>query len=364
MQVTFSSPITDGPAVFAYWWVPDSNASNPVVPVTGTSADVTISSSLPADGSADGAVRYAVVPVTLGLTGTVTTAPVTVAPTNTSATLWVAVYDAAGNVSSGGSPVHQATPYVLSSLSADPAVDYSHGHAWVLDGLSLSGGSVVTDQNATAGTSTTSESDLTLGSAQATASEDLTGNGSDTVFAFDGTTAAQTVTSAQQVVDTTQPFTVSAWIDPSTVTSGVPLIAVSEESAGSGTAAFKLGVSSSSTGYYEFCVRPQAGSGTQVCANGPAAVANTPAFVAGIWDPSNHQIRLLIGNQLAAVAVTPYSLPGGEVSSTGPLLVGADYISGAIANEFNGYITDPSIFPGIVDGDQLTNLDTPRDVNF
>ncbi len=359
MQLTFSSSYANAPAVFAYWWVPDTTTTSPNVPVTGTSADISISSPLPADGSADGQVRYAAVPE--ASSGTVTSNPVTIAPPNTSATLWVAMYDAAGNVSSdGGTPAHESAGYALTGLSPDPGVDYVHGHGWNLDPLTLPIGSTVSDDNTNPGTSTTSESDLTLGSTSTSASVDLTGNGPAPVFAFTGA-ATDTVTSAQQVVDTTKPFTVSAWVQASTVTSGVPMIAVSQAASGSGSAAFKLGVSAS--GLYEFCVQPQTVPGSPVCAYGSAAVAGFPEFIAGIWDPANHQLRLLVGDQLPENGVAPYVLPTGETSSTGALLIGANYTTGALANEWNGYVTDPSIFPGIIDKQQLDNLTYPRPVN-
>ena len=360
MQVTFSSVASDVPAVFAYWWVPDAALGGPNVPVTGTPSDVSISSSLPADGSADGQVRYAVVPAAVAGSGTVTTAPVTVAPTNRSSTLWVAVYDAAGNVSSNGGSAHSAG-YALTGLAPDPGVIDSLGHSWRLDGLTAPFGATVQDTNSNAGSSMTSRSDLTLGSTQHGDSTDL-GTGGPS-FLFSGA-ASDTVTTAHQVVDTTKPFTVSAWVQPSTVTSGVPMIAVSQAATGSGSAAFKLGIASNNPGMYEFCVRPQAVVGAQICVYGPLAVAGAPEFIAGIWDPSNRQIRLLVGNQLAAVGTVPYVLPTGETSSTGPLLVGADWVTGALASEWKGYVTDPAIYPGIIDDTQLGNLTYPRAVNF
>ena len=360
MQVTFSTVATDAPAVFAYWWVPDAALGSPNVPVTGSSSDVSISSGLPANGSADGQVRYAVVPPAIAGSGTVTTAAVTVAPTNRSSTLWVAVYDAAGNVSSNGGSAH-SIGYALTGLAPDPRVSDSLGHNWSLDGLTAPFGATVQDTNSNSGSSITSRSDLTLGSTQKGDSTDL-GTGGPS-FVFSGA-ASDTATAAHQVVDTTKPFTVSAWVQPSTVTSGVPMIAVSQAAVGPGSAAFKLGIVSSTPGIYEFCVRSPAVVGVQICAYGPTAVAGTPEFIAGIWDPSNHQVRLLVGNQLAAVGTVPYRLPPGETSSTGPLLVGADWVTGALASEWKGYVTDPAIYPGIIDDTQLGNLTYPRAVNF
>jgi hypothetical protein len=77
----------------------------------------------------------------------------------------------------------------------------------------------------------------------------------------------------------------------------------------------------------------------------------------------NEQVRLYEAGAVNAIAVEWYKVPGGEVSADGPLLVGSDYVSGADANEWDGYVSDPSIFPGIVDALQASNLSVTGDVN-
>jgi Concanavalin A-like lectin/glucanases superfamily len=172
------------------------------------------------------------------------------------------------------------------------------------------------------------------------------------VFSFSGA-ATDTVTSAHTVVDTTQPFTVGAFVQPSsTITSSTGEVAVSKSAVGSGSSAFTLGMSPS--GNYEFCLRPSGSA--PVCAIDPAtAIPLTTEYIAGEWDPANQQIRLFEAGSTTAKASAWFS---GTAESTGPLLIGTDFVGGTDANEWRGEISDPSLFPGIVDKAQEFHLST------
>jgi hypothetical protein len=354
MTVHFSAPPTDAPAVFAYWWVPGTATTSPDVPVTGTSADVTISSPLPADGTGDGQVRYATV-----VPGTASSASVTVAPIDQSSTLWVAVYDAAGNESFDGVSAH-STGKQVTGLAPDPGIDYSVGHFWNLDASSSPLPSTIADTNTTSGTAPAGAIPLNLTSSTPTTVVADLGNGPLPVFSFDGT-VAEAVRSTKTVADTTAPFTVSALVQPNVIPAGgeIALSQKADNGVIQGNAAYSLGISGQ--GNYEFCMYSKVTDPvyTHACAIGSAATAGTPAFISGVWDPRNQQLRLLVNG--TAVGWAWYTLPTGEVSSTGPLLVGAEAGEGEPAEfGWNGLITNPSVYPGIVDSTEASNLVADR----
>jgi hypothetical protein len=349
--------------VFAYWWEPDGSATSPTLPVTvGVNP-----ASFPATGNGSGEVRYADVASDSG--GTLTSATVSVAPTNTTSTLWVALFDAEGNPSTNGAtPPSPAVGHAFGTptvLASDTGFDYSHGHEWFTSLLTPPIVGAVTDANTTTPVTppatTVNESDLTLGASTLSSTDD----NNNTAFQFpnpSGTTATDVARSAREVVDTTQAFSVAAWVEPTSTTTGNTEIAVSQAAVSPGSAAFRLGMSSD--GHYEFCMRPQSPAGSAVCARGAAATSGSPELIVGIWDPANQQIRLLAGPFIEPSMIVSYSPPSGDTSSTGSLLIGSDYTSGAATSEWQGWVENPAIFPGIIDAHELMNLIGDHAITF
>lgn len=354
-QVKFSAAATTVPEVFAYWWtdtyvtgegasVPTGGAPNPA--------------SLPADGSGAAEVRYATAIAPTGGATTQSTGDITVAPPDVNATLWVAVFDAAGNVSTDPlATSSHAAGLPFSSLSADPKVDYNHGHEWDVSSLSTPLPATVSDLNTSVGSGLANGAALgpqSPASALAFVSANMTGYGAQPVLSFSGS-ASDTAAASHQVIDTTQAFSVSAFVQPTSVSTGVAETAVAQAATGSGSAAFTLGMNS--TGHYAFCIRPQTTAGSATCAVDSATASTTsPQFIEGVWDPANQQVRLLETGSIVPVAVNWYKLPPGEISATGPLLIGSDFVSGSDTNEWKGLVTDPSIFPGIIDTTESSRL--------
>jgi hypothetical protein len=338
MTVQFTATASDDAASFAYWWADGSPASpGPSVP----NPLATTTSPIPADGSAAGGVRYASV---VGSTNQ--SAVLTVAPIDTSSTLYVATFDGAGNVSS--------TASYTRTVGASPTVDNNvDGHQWLLEGLlSLSGG--VPDTNSITGSGLTSQSNLTVVAPTNTGFTDSWAAGFPTPM-FDFTASpTQLVHSAQQVVDTTKSFTASAWVEPAALPGAGKFETVLAQQ-GATNSGFALQLNSA--GNWQFCIRPQVAGGTTDCAVSSAvATLGASVMVTGVWDAANNQVRLLINDQLTAAAVRPHTVPTGDTSSTGYLLVGSDYIGGVTASQWNGEIDDTAIFPGVIDTAELNYL--------
>ncbi|HEX4057580.1 MAG TPA: hypothetical protein VHX87_04595 [Galbitalea sp.] len=340
VTVKFASNLGDNVVAFAYWWTDGAPASpGPAAP----SSLVSISTALPADGAASGGVRYASASPTTGDSATLTVAPI-----DLSSTLNVASFDAAGNESKAGSNSSYGTSVTALRSST---VDYAHGHEWVLDQLSSPLSSTVADSNTTSGSSLTSEADLSLGSTvNKSATDEFYSDGYYYTPVFGFTASGQIVRTSRQVIDTTQSFTVTGFIN---LTDRSSVSAMAQ--AGTGSSGFSLQTDSS--GKWQFCVRPQVSGGSTNCATAPsAAPLSTWLEVTGIWDAENQQVRLLIGDSFAITAVGPHTLPPGDHSSTGDFLVGSDSSSGVTERQLIGEIDDPAIFPGVIDSTQLENL--------
>jgi len=270
---------------------------------------------------------------------------VTVAPIDTVATLWVAAYDKAGNVSLGsdGTPAARALSV---QAAADPGVSYSTGHGWITS--SSSGNpTAVPDANTTAGSVTSSRDDLTL--APTTSLDPSGSNGA--ALSFPGTQTVATHTGRQDL-DTTKSFTVSAWLSPGAVTDSGIYTAVSES--GSVNSGFYLQVNQKR---WSFCVRQQSPSAAAVCAMTDTIVQpGVPVFVTGIWDAVNQQVRLLLGSSISAQTVTAHAPVAGDVAAAGPTVVGSAVSNSSLADPWLGEITDPTLFQAVVDSGQLANL--------
>jgi hypothetical protein len=350
MTVQFSSDPADGVVSFAYWW------SDGAAATTGPSAPSTYfstTSAVPADGAAAGPVRYA---DSVGTSGE--SAALTVAPIDTESTLYVASFDGAGNESLDGSSSSSSLDV---TVSASPTVDYTNGHQWELDGLPALSNPVV-DSNTTVGTGLTNEADLTMGSTVNTTgtSQFYSGGVYDSpVFSFTAS-PAQIVSTSHRILDTTQSFTATAWINlPSSAGTAKETILAQS---GATNAGFEMQIDG--TGKLQFCVVPQITGHTEDCATAPTALPlATWVLATGIWDAANQQVRLLVGNSIIATSIQPHVVPSGDTSSTGNLLIGSDFVSGASARQWVGQIDDPAVFPGVIDSAQLLRLSLFDTVN-
>lgn len=117
------------------------------------------------------------------------------------------------------------------------------------------------------------------------------------------------------------------------------------------------GGSSGTGGPAQMCLRTQGTSTVTTCA---ATATGLPldhwSLVVGIWDAANHQIRISVDGTLASDAVTAYTVPSGDTTSTGLVLVGSGQNGASVVNEWDGLIVNPVVFPGVIDSAQLYQL--------
>ena len=429
----FTANPADQVAGFVYWWAYSSSTSPaPAVPVSVASA--------PPCTSGSGPARYACADV--GGSSTL----IEVAPVAQTATLWVASYDRAGNVS--------GTTYVSYAAGPDEVnVDFGTGHGWDTQYLGSPLTSAIDDSN------TSSPAQLVLGQEVLLdkTSEVLVGLGQQPVLAFgryrqiatytssslklvgiDGrpglaasnstefilgwirgplqagetqppgtapvyncdtgvpnftprlsrlcttrtlvgyieTTgdparlvveckkssfdyvafvscgsdtyvetlgyipAATTTTTASTVVNPAASFTVSAWLNPTSVSQAGTALSQYESSSSN----LSLGISG---GAWQFCAN---GS----CSIGPAATAGQWQFVTGVWDAVNRQVRIFVGDSVAPAAVT-WRTPPVTVMPTALLRIGNTQVPGA-SGQWRGFISNPTLFQGVANKLQRQNL--------
>lgn len=164
-----------------------------------------------------------------------------------------------------------------------------------------------------------------------------------------------TSTTAGAVVDTTKAYTVSAWLRPSRNSVDETNTAVALD--GTTNSAFYLQYTN---GKYRFCVKTQTEAAVTDCTS-PNQTSSSPgtwAFVTGVWDPANHQIRIMVNASSAGAGVTGHSLASGEEPSGDGLLVGSGVSDGAPADAWSGDIAMPSITQGVATTTQLRLLMT------
>ena len=329
-------PGDTGMTGFEYWWVDSTSTDLPQYPVQATF------SSVPACNSTKDTAR-----VVCSSTGSTVT--VTVSPPDTTATLWVVAFDGAGNFSytkdaatgavTGEWPLDFGTTVVLGA-------DLTAGHYWAISNAVTAPASTIPDSN------TSSPDDLAVDSAVSWNSDD-TGPGSNgsPSLSFTGGTPTAVVKSASAAVNTTSSFAVSAWVQQKAST-GTQVIAA--QAAGTTNPGFVL---EAVNGAYQFCLQPPTGSA--VCATGTAATGgttqpNTWQMVTGVWDAAIGGLRLIVGDTLETTVGTAWTTTPtlNTDTSEGPVTVG----SGTGATQWNGLISNVGVVPGVVDHDQISNL--------
>ena len=164
---------------------------------------------------------------------------------------------------------------------------------------------------------------------------------------FDGTTG--TLTSAQSALNTTQSYTVSAWVDLAHTTSFAT--AVSQEDATGTVSSFYLQYSAGDGGWAFVSPStdsPSAASYPRAVDPNPVAL-NTWTNLVGVYDATSHTMSLYVNGTLvgAALNATPWN-------ATGDL-----HIASADGNNFfPGSIADVRTFPTALTSGQIAQLQT------
>lgn len=344
ITVQFGSSATDGVAVFAYWWVDGSATTPPTPPVL---TPITPGGAVPASGTASGPVRF------VGRdTGSFNATGVTVAPIDTTSTLWVASYNDAGRVSVNSGGTYTAAALHVSATADTTGVSNTVGHIWDSQAITSSATSVP-DLNTTTGTSGSTVRQA-LGSPLNLIDGDF--EGIPTTLLNYTTASSGSMTVNGEAIDTKNSFTVSAWLYPSASSSTtVSHVAVSE--IGTGGAAFTLGTGVN--GVATFCRTSQVNQ-SQACAVGTAIPYGDWTLLTGVWDSTNQSLRILRnGNISSADGVASQPVPANDTSATSWLCVGGScsYTTGFVTTSpWDGQIFRPAVFPGVVSGAQLNNL--------
>ena len=142
VTVNIHATVSDQVAVFAVWWQYGT--------ATATAALAPVLNSVPACGTLQGGVRY----VCADANGD--SSPIEVTPIDTTATLWVASYDGAGQLSQFSGRYASGTSF---NSRADPGVTIARGHVWPTEFATAPLGPSISDSNQGTGAS----ADLILG---------------------------------------------------------------------------------------------------------------------------------------------------------------------------------------------------------
>lgn len=326
--VTLARGTSTDVAGFEYWFAYGSATS----PVPAAVVPISTTGALPACGSAQGAATF------VCLTGT--SKAITVAPVDGRSVLWVAAFDAAGNLSPA-SPLALVNPDGTVATRASTLI----AHYWPIYGLTGPLSTPVADTNTSTGTGVSAGKPLTIGSGIAVdqTATVKTGTTGPVLTFFGATPVASTVATSSAAIDTKSSFSVSAWVK-TTTTSGTHVILAQSGATRSGF------VLQEAAGHLQFCMQPQSTTGAAVCATQSAALTkNSWSMVTGVWDAVNKQLRVVVGESASPVAVVPYTLPAGEVTAAGVFTVGSGQVAGAAANPWAGAITNPFVAQGVID---------------
>lgn len=134
------------------------------------------------------------------------------------------------------------------------------------------------------------------------------------------------------VIDTHSVFTAAAWLTPTVSPSGTPATGLAQEGpAGDG---FELGLTADD--HWQFRVHTASGVASAVAPW--TTMPGGPAYVAGVWDPINREVRLYLNGSL--VAVTGFA-PHGTRAPEGPATVGARLSLHGVAERWTGQIANP-----------------------
>ncbi|KQO59756.1 botulinum neurotoxin N-terminal receptor binding domain-containing protein [Curtobacterium sp. Leaf261] len=152
-SVTVGYAAADAIRSIAYWWVPTTqspDAPSPTPPVTITPAT-------------NGDCAFRVGNVTTVCASGTTSTTISAAPIDTVATLWVATYDKAGNVSLNTAGRSSSSGLKFTGVADDAGVSFDTGHGWLLDS-GTSNPTSISDSNTASGSTITSGTPLSVGS--------------------------------------------------------------------------------------------------------------------------------------------------------------------------------------------------------
>jgi hypothetical protein len=172
-------------------------------------------------------------------------------------------------------------------------------------------------------------------------------------FLTSGNVATGTTTTGQ-AIDTTQSFTVSAWVKPVQDANSPKYRTIMSE-AGPSRAGFVL--QQNTSGQLSFCVNSQLAGATNSCATASAAITDGAwVFVTGIYDSANQQVRLLTGDHITSTAIGSHEPASGQISASGAVMIGNSVTNGKICDGWGGEIADPVVLPFVADFSQIDNL--------
>ncbi len=326
-------------AGYVYWVTPTQLVTPaPAVPADGT---VSVGAALPnCAGTVSNSVRWA---CKAGAGAT----PLTVAPTDSLSTLWVSAYDKAGNQSAAaGFPLYPGgntgTPAASSNLDA--------GHAWQVTAMTSPLPNVIPDSNPWIGANALS---LTIPPNASTSTTDLPDPPVTTpVLSTAYSNASQFIGTTVAPVDASKSFTFSTWVKATRIMTTQQVVA-KQSGPGIGTVQLQI----TSTSKFSFClgdslVNMSSTARDSNCATGGTVAPGTWQLVTGVWDATNQQIRVHVGNSITPVAAVGHVNGAGDRTANGPLEFGP----GADSLRFVGLIANPVIVPGVIDHAQLARL--------
>lgn len=151
---------------------------------------------------------------------------------------------------------------------------------------------------------------------------------------FDGSTGYAATTAA--AVDTTRPFTVSAWAKLANLNGYQTVVTQQGNQVGGFHLEFENNGSSGNNWAFVRATT-DATTTSYIRATSPAGLpqAGVWTHLVGVWDPASSTISLYVNGQLVGSATDTSPIP-----SPGPLVVGRGYSAGAANNFVNGYIAD------------------------
>ena len=234
----------------------------------------------------------------------------------------------------------QTFNYALGATQAQQLYDQDVSHDWTL-----------TDGTGTTAADAAGTSPLSLDSGAAwTTSTVGTQTSAGNVLLLNGTTAD--ARAAGPVLNSADSYTVSAWADPTAVTTG------SQEEVADlcGVNQCAINLEINANGEWELSSAGSDGSGTATFTStegaGPATL-NTWTHIVGVYDGAAKTLSLYINGTLAQPAV-PFSTAW---NATGDFTVGAaDYSGSGTGLYFNGEISNVQTYPYALDPTQVGQL--------
>ncbi|MFC1434545.1 LamG-like jellyroll fold domain-containing protein [Streptacidiphilus sp. N1-3] len=233
----------------------------------------------------------------------------------------------------GATHTTRSTYDPMGNVSSRSIQEDGSGHPVGWWPLNQTAGSNVTDASGTGNT--------------ATATGVTWGNGAAT---FAGSTGQQIATNGP-VLNTASPYSVSAWVDLSSLpTHNAAVVAQS----GTENSGFVLAYHYQASGpvWSLWNTNPTSTSPAQVFASSAtAAVANTWTHLVGTYDPSTGAMQLYVNGALAATGSNTSSW-----SATGPLTIGSDQWLGAATDLLPGSVANVQAYPRVLSAADIGTL--------